>query len=206
MTQEAAKISACPAFRVARAAGGGSAETRFRHGSVHCRLCVIVKLPVFFRRSAPVEDIRFVPHLKVPGFHFPFAVALFQVGNEAEYQMIPFLIILGRHGPAHALVFAHAVSDLVIPPVFGISGVRQVARHKTKLEEGLAAAAQPDIDHTVDHLIAVHGVPVLVLDVDVGGAPFVKGVQYAGAQHVVSAHVIWLFKPAELFYQFHAAG
>src|SRR5262249_17381309 len=62
----------------------GAARTRTRRTtnpgtrqrSPHTSYRVVIKLPVFFRRSVPVVDVRLVPNFEVPLQHRIFAITL----------------------------------------------------------------------------------------------------------------------------------
>ena len=181
------------------------AETCGGAGSVDCRLRVIIELLEFFRGSAPVEDVRLIPHLKIPALNLPDPVALDLVVDQRINQVIPLLVVFWGHSPADALVFTELTVGGVEPSVFCAPGVRQVSGHEANLKERLAVVRQVDVHHPVDQIEVINRAARFILQIRVGGAPLVEGVHDAGAQHVVGAHVVGLFQPAELFDQSHAA-
>src|SRR5437762_13568725 len=76
-----------------------AAHLCLRQGAPHGVDGIIVQLAKFFRRSAPITDVRLVPDLPIPRFHFSASVFLEAVFRPLEDEFGPLLVILRRISP-----------------------------------------------------------------------------------------------------------
>ena len=76
----------------------------FRQHLMHRMFGIIKQFTVFRRCPAPVKNIRLIPKLKIPAYHFFPSVFFRQMGNNRFDKSMPFFIILRGAGPADLFI------------------------------------------------------------------------------------------------------
>src|SRR6266536_3308839 len=109
-------------------------------------------------------------------------IALHAVANQIEDQIIPFLVVLRRAGPAKGLVV------LQPPALFrGVIalGIGQVLGHEAKLDEWSTAKFQNRVKCEIDEGPVIDWMTRFIFQVGVRRAPFVDPMAVAGAKQMM---------------------
>ncbi len=170
-------------LRRCRAGGIRATDASVGEGSQDGICRVVVQLEEFLASALPVSDIGLVPHFPQPGFRFRGAVALAKMTDKLKDKFGPFLIILGRVGPAgenRALRKTVAVR---------LRMSRKPFRHESNFHERFDSSGVKGIENTIQNCPAIDGLSRRVLRVNICGAPFQRSRAVAGSKKIVDANV-----------------
>ena len=146
---------------------------------------VIVKLVVLVFGSFPVVlPVGLVPHLPIPGGNRLHAIALDHVRGYLTIQLLPSLVVFRRKRPAFHLPWLERPSDVVR---IGMGGKR--LGHKAELHHRAHMGGGIRIENLVEDGPAIDRVPVRILGVDVGRAPFEIGLAVARGEQEVGPNI-----------------
>ena len=166
-------------------------------------LRVVIQLTVFCRSSAPIENIRLIPKFKIPAFHFLFPVFFHQMGRHRLDERMPFVIILGRAGPAGFFVLSIFFPVARRRPQ--IIGIRQIHRHKSQLHKRFIPGSEKSVYDIVIVGKIIDRFPQLIFPINIGGAEFIGSVAIPGAEHKMGSEIIrGIFQGRKFFQKLHA--
>src|SRR5258708_32288230 len=144
-------------LRRCRAGGIRATDASVGEGSQNGICRVVVQLQEFLASALPISDIGLVPHFPQPGFRFRGAVALAKMTDKLKDKFGPFLIILGRVGPAgenRALRKTVAVR---------LRMSRERLGHESDFDERVDSSGGEGIENTFQNLAIVEGLVRRVL-------------------------------------------
>src|SRR5688572_23885715 len=107
-----------------------------------------MKLAKLFGGSAPIPDIRLVPHFPIPRLHFRAAVLFQAMPRPLENQFPPFFVIVRRISPAGVdLLVARARSPVVL---IRLRLYREIFGHEADLHVWSYSALQVGVENAVE--------------------------------------------------------
>src|SRR5439155_3088194 len=170
-------------------AAGGVRTTNLRRGqrAPYGVDRVIVQLAKFFRRPAPVADVRLVPTLPVPCLDLGAAMFFEAMPGPLEDQFRPLPVIFRRISPTGVNL---VISGAWRPPVLIRLGLgRKIFRHETNLDVRSHAAFKISTKDAVENRPVVNRIALSVLVVGARGTPLERWRAVAGGKKVVRAEV-----------------
>lgn len=167
----------------------GPAHPRGREHATDGGDGVVMQPEELLLRAPPILDAELVPRLPVPRRHLVGTVAINAVPHPCLDELLPLGEILGRVGPALAVV--ESVGSLLLREVvavgLGLHGER--LGHEADLGVGPHAAGEVGVEDGVEDLPVVDGSPRGVFRIGVGRSPLERGRAVAGGEQVVGAEV-----------------
>ena len=173
--------------RTIRSRDFGPADPGLRQRTFEAVSGEVVQLLKLLRCTAPIPDVRFVPHLPIPGRNLSPAIALDCVPRPLIHQLSPLRVIGRWVGPTRVdAVVLDARRPLVL---IRVRLRRERLRHEANLDERLHLALDVRVENPVDDRPVVHGTAIRVFRVRVRRSPFQRRRSIARRQQVVNSDV-----------------
>src|SRR5688572_6764494 len=99
---------------------------------------IVIQFEIFFRSPLPVTDVRLIPQLPIPFFHFYFSIPVNTMECPLVNKFRPFVVVFWRVGPATVDV---GIWSAWFPGMLvGFRLDRQSFRHKAYFKQGSHAS------------------------------------------------------------------
>jgi hypothetical protein len=116
-------------------------------------------------------------------------------------ESIPFIIIFRGTVPADAFILVVKIPG----SSFNVTEIHHIQRHKADFEKRLTIIVQPDVTHSVNHVKIIDRLALFILNIYIGGTPFINSMADAGTKQMVGPHVIGFFQASEFSDEFHSS-